>query len=352
MNFVEQYYEFKYKWYYKISNLLFDFYINRELNNQVEKIKYDYLDELIRAYLNKEKIDEEQINSKLASVNFKTLNKLEYELLKYVLYVSENYPSTRFEATDYVYFTMLLEITANLYNSAFIGVSEKHIYNTLKENLFRFEFVDFKRKQSKVNLLLKYLKYIHKNEKIYFSNLDNDNVEINLTSLSYHRNYYVIDIKNKLPNLLNYDMDLVESVLKNHDYLNKLFILNFNLLMEKVIYLLEKENFTIDKVIFNLDKYKYSRAVVNYINSYDSVINKHIMFCSKEKKKLDIISNRYSKCIYLSDAKFKTTDFKEISVLVKKSFWQKRKIDSQKYTGLKFITISDNIAYKFEREEM
>lgn len=352
MNFVQQYYDFKNKWYFKIGSLLFDFYLNKEPNSQVQKIKYDYLEDLIYVYITKEEIDEKQIEEKLKKLDVSSLNKLEYELLKYVVYISDNYPKTSFNATDYIYFAMLLEIIILLYNSAFTGINEKVIYSILKENLFRFEFIDFKRKQTKVNILLKYLKYINKNEAYYFSNLKNRNIDINVTSLSNHHNYFVIDIKNKLPDLTKYDDELVESVAKNNDYLNKLFILNFNLLVEKIIFLLEKEKFSIDKVIFNLDNYRYNREAINYINKYNSVINKHIMFCSKDKKKLDIINSRFSKCIYISEEKIQnTSEYVDMNILVKNSFWNKNKRESKKYQNLNFITVSDNIIYKFEKEE-
>lgn len=352
MNFVEQYYEFKHKWYFKISSLLFDFYINKEPNEQVQRIKYDYLEELLFVYINKEEIIDDAINAKLNSINYESLNKLEYELLKYVIQVSNNYPKTKFNNSDYIYFAMLLEITIQLYNSAFMGISENVVYNILKENLFRFEIVDFKRKQTKMNLLIRYLKFINKNEINYFANLRNKNIIVNVTTLSNHHNYFIIDIINKLPNLLKYDDELVESVVKNNDYLNKLFILNFNLLIEKIVYLLEKEAFKIDKVIFNLDNYQFNRTAINYVNNYDSVINNLIMFCSTDKKKLDMINSKYSKCVYINENKIdKVSEYSGMTVLVKNSFWNKHKIDSKKYKDLDFITIADNIAYKFEKEE-
>ena len=145
---------------------------------------------------------------------------------------------------------------------------------------------------------------------------------------------------------------MVESVVKNNDYLNKLFILNFNLLIEKIVYLLEKEAFKIDKVIFNLDNYQFNRTAINYVNNYDSVINNLIMFCSTDKKKLDMINSKYSKCVYINENKIdKVSEYSGMTVLVKNSFWNKHKIDSKKYKDLDFITIADNIAYKFEKEE-
>lgn len=353
MNFVQQYYTFKNKWYFKIGSLLFDFYINKEINGQIEKIKYDYLEDLIYAYINKEEIDEISIQNNLISIDTSALNKLEFELLKYVIYISKSYEKIKFKSSDYIYFAMLLETIILLYNSAFTGTNEKVVYSVLKENLFRFEFIDFKRKQTKTNLLIRYLKFINKNEKYFFSNLKNENININITSLSNHRNYFVIDIKNKLPDLTKYDEDLVDSVEKNNGYLNKLFILNFNLLVEQIVYLLERERFTIDKVIFNLDNYRYNREAINYINNYNSVINKHIMFCSKDIKKLKIINSKYEKCIYLNEDKIgNSTEFEDLNILVKSSFWNKNKKESKKYQNLNFITVSDNIIYKFESEEL
>ncbi len=351
MNFVEQYYEFKHRWYFKIGSLLFDFYLNKEPNVTVDKIKYDFLEELIESYINKVEIDEASIKSKLKSIDASKLNKLEFEILEYVLYVSSTYKDNVFSSIDYVYFTMILEITTQLYSSAFMGINEKFVYNILKENLFRFDFVDFKRKQTKINLMIKYLKYINKNENKLFINLQNRNVEINVTALSNHNNYFVIDVINKLPNLAKYNEELIENVEKNNDYLNKLFILNFNLIIEKIVYLLEKEKFTIDKIIFNIDKYKFSRNIINYINSYESLISDKIMLCSSDKKKLDYISNKYAKCIFVDDKLEKTTEFKEKNLLVKKSFWNSHKMNSQKYKEINFITISDNIAYKFKEEK-
>lgn len=352
MNFVEQYYDFKNKWYFKIGTLLFDFYINKEPNQQIEVIKYDYLEDLVYAYINKEIIEETKITKKLKEIDVSALNKLENELLRYVLYISNNYPNTKFNPSDYIYFAMLLEIIILLYNSAFTGISENAVYSILKENLFRFEFIDFKRKQTKVNILIKYLKYIDKNEDEFFVNLRNKNAMISVTSLSNHRNHFVIDIKNKLPELNNYDDELVASVARNYNYNNKLFILNFNLLIEEIVYLLEKEKFTIDKVIFNIDKYKYNREAINYINTYNSAVNKYIMFCSKDNTKLNIINGKYDRCVYVDGDKItNTSEYSGQNILVKKSFWLKNKPESKKYQNLRFITVSDNIIYKFEKEE-
>jgi len=351
MNFVQQYYEFKHKWFFKISSLLLDFYINKEQNTQIEKIKYDYLKDLIEFYINKEKVNEKVIEKELNKIDIKSLNKIEFELLKYVIFVSKQYQKVKFTTNDYIYFTMILEITTSLYNSSFTIINENIAYKILKENLFRFEFIDFKRKQSKINILLKYLRFINKNESYYFSNLKNSRIDINVTALSYHNNYFIIDIKNKLP-LLKFDEELVSSVKVNNDYNNKMFILNFNILIEQIVYLLEKESFKIDKIIFNLDKYKFDRAAINYINNYNSVISNYIMFTSRDKKKLDIISAQYHKCIYIdSDRLEKAATYKESNVLVKTSFWGKNNRNSKRFEGINFITINDNIAYKFNKEE-
>jgi len=352
MNFVTEYYNFKHKWYLKISSLLCDFYIIKEVNNQVDKIKYQYLEELITSYVNNDIIDDKKIEAKINNIDFSSLNKLEYELLKNVIYVSENYPSVHFKETDYIYYAVILELTILIYNTTFIGLSKRVVYNILKDNLFRFEFIDFKRKQSKFNILFRYLKYINNNNKYFFGNLNNKNIEINITSLSNHRNYFIIDIKNNFMKLIKYDDDLIESVVKNNDYMNKLFTLNFDLLVQQIVFLLEKDKFGIEKVIFNLDKYKYTRSAINYINKYDSIISKYIMFSSSDKKRLDIINNKYSKCIYIDDeTNHKITDYKDISILIKNSFWNNHKKNSKKYSGLNFITINDNISYKFIKEE-
>jgi len=352
MNFVKEYYDFKQKWYFKIGSLLFDFYICKELNNRVEKIKYIYFEDLVTSYINDDIKEDKTIDKKLKQIDYQSLNKLEYELLKHVIYVSEKYPEVKFKDSDYIYYAVLLEITISLYNSSFNGFDQNIIYNILKENLFRFEFIDFKRKDSKFNILLKYLKYINKNNNYYFSNLKNKNININITSLSNHRGYYIIEIKNELSKLLKFDEDLVDSVEKNNNYVNKLFILNFDILIQQIVYLLEKDRFSINKVIFNLDKYKYSRKSVNYLNNFDSIISKYVILNSSEKKKLDIISNKYDKCIYINEENIKKmNEYGDINILVKNSFWNKRKKDNKKLEGLKFITISDNISYKFDKEE-
>jgi len=239
-----------------------------------------------------------------------------------------------------------------IYNSTFIGLNKNVVYNILKENLFRFEFIDFQRKQSKFNILLRYLKYINSNNEYYFSNLKNKNIDINITSLSNHHGYYIIEIKNKLSQLLKFDEELRESVEKNNNYKNKLFTLNVDILIQQLVFLLEKDKFSINKIIFNLDNYKYNRKAINYINNFDNVISKYIMFSSSDKKKLDIISNRYDKCIYIKDDKeHKFNDYSDINILIKSSYWIKHKKDSKKLEGLKFITINDNISYKFDKEE-
>ena len=351
MNFVQQYYEFKHKWFYKISSLLFDFYINKDQTLQVEKIKYDYLKELVEVYINKEEIDDNKVEEVIKTIDISALNKLENELLRYVIFVSHHYKNIKFTNSDYIYFTMLVEIAMELYNSSFTIVNENLAYKILKENLFRFEFIDFKRKQSKINLLLKYLKYINKNESYYFSNLKNSRIDINVTALSYHNNYYIIDIKNKLP-MLKFDEELIKSVELNNDYGNKMFILNFNILIEQIVYMLEKENYNVEKVIFNLDKYRFNRNAINYINNYHSIINKRIMFCSRDKRKLDLINSQYDRCIYYDlDKMEKTMQYKEQNVLIKNSFWGRNKKNSKKYENINFITINDNIAYKFNKEE-
>jgi len=352
MNFVKEYYNFKRKWYYKIGTLLFDVYLSKEINNQVNKIKYLYFEELINRYVNHEKISEQQIEAKFKEFDNNSLNKLEIELLKYVIYVSKNYPEVKFAQTDYIYYAVILEVTILIYNSSFTGINKNVVYNILKESLFRFEFIDFKSKQSKFNLLLRYLKYINNSINYYFNNLNNKNIDINVTSLSNHRNYFIVDIKNKLSKLLNYDDDLIESVEKNNNYINKLFILNFDILIQEVVYLLEKDRFAVDKVIFNLDKYKYNRSAINYINNYDMSISEYIMFSSSDKKKLDIINNKFSKCVYINDEKTQTiTEYNDVNILIKNSYWNKHKKDSKRLDGLKFITINDNISYKFDKEE-
>jgi len=128
--------------------------------------------------------------------------------------------------------------------------------------------------------------------------------------------------------------------------------LNFDILIQQIVYLLEKDRFSINKVIFNLDNYKYSRKSVNYLNNFDSIISKYVILNSSEKKKLDIISNKYDKCIYINEENIKKmNEYGDINILVKNSFWNKRKKDNKKLEGLKFITISDNISYKFDKEE-
>jgi len=146
MNFVKEYYDFKQKWYFKIGSLLFDFYICKELNNRVEKIKYIYFEDLVTSYINDDIKEDKTIDKKLKQIDYQSLNKLEYELLKHVIYVSEKYPEVKFKDSDYIYYAVLLEITISLYNSSFNGFDQNIIYNILKENLFRFEFIDFKRK--------------------------------------------------------------------------------------------------------------------------------------------------------------------------------------------------------------
>jgi len=352
MNFVQEYYNFKQKWYLKIGNLLFDVYLCKEVNAPVSKIKYSYFEELINSYVNHDEIDDQEIVETLKEIDYESLNKLEYELLKYVIYVSKKHPKVKFTQTDYIYYAVILEVTILIYNSSFVGINKNVAFNILKESLFRFEFIDFQRKQSKFNLLLRYLKHINKNINYYFKNLYNKNIDINITSLSNHRKYFIIDIKNKLSKLLKYDEDLIESVEKNNNFINKLFILNFDILVQQVVYLLEKDRFGIDKVIFNLDKYKYNRSVVNYINNYNSNITKYIMFSSSDKKKLDIINNKFSKCVYIYDEKNqKINEYKDIKILIKNSYWNKHKKASKRLDGSNFITINDNISYKFEKEE-
>ena len=352
MNFAKEYYDFKQKWYFKIGYLLFDFYICKEINNQAEKIKYQYLEDIIKSYINDDLSDDVTIEKKLNEIEYRALNKLEYELLKHVVYVSEKYSDIKFSNTDYVYYALLLEIIITIYNTSFTGFDQKMIYDILKENLFRFDFIDFKRKDSKVNILLKYIKYITKYNDYYFSNLKNKNININITALSNHRGYYIIEIKNELSRLLKFDAELVESVEKNKNYINKLFSLNFDILIQQLIYLLERDKIAVKKVIFNLDNYKYSRKSVNYINNFDSIVNKYVILTSRDKKKLDIISNRYDKSICIDEENVKKiSDYKDINILVKNSFWNKRKKENKKLEGLKFITISDNISYKFEKEE-
>ena len=351
MNFVTEYYNFKHKWYFKISSLLLDFYLCKDVNNQVNKIKYEYLNDLIESYINNEKINDIDVIDKLNNINYKDLNKLEFELLKHVLLVSNNYEDIKFNDTDYIYFAIILELSIQIYNTSFNIFNEKIIYNILKENLFRFEFIDFKRKQSKVNILLKYLKFINKNIEFYFSNLKNKNISINTTALSNHRGYYIVEIENKLSKLLKFDSELVETVEKNNGYRNKLFTLNLDILVQQIVYLIEKDKFSVNKVIFNLDDYTYSRKVVNFINNMDNIVTKHIVLCSKDKKKLDVISNKYEKCIFIKDDKeHKFSNYKDITILIQSSYWQKHKKDSKKLEGLKFITINDNIGYKFYKE--
>ena len=353
MNFVKEYYEFKGKWYYKIGSLLFDFYICKEINTQLEKEKYVFIEELINCYINENIDNDKRIESIIKEIDYKSLNKLEYELLKYVISTSEHFENIKFNKTDYIYYTVLLEITISLYNTTFNNFDQNKIYEILKENLFRFEFIDFKRKDSKFNILLKSLKYVNKCNRIYFNNLNNKNIDINITALSNHRGYYIIDVNNKLSKLLKFDVDLVETVEKNNNYLNKLFKLNFDVAIQKMVYLMEKDKFAIKKVIFNLDNYKYSRAAVNHINGVDSFITNHIMLSSNDKRKLDVISGRYDKCVYVNEENSKNLNiYKDINILIKNSFWNKRKKDSKKYEELNFITISDNISYKFDKEEM
>jgi len=241
MNFAREYYSFKQKWYFKIGSLLFDFYICKEVNNQLERIKYDYFDDLIESYISNELIDDKEIENYIKEIDYTALNKLEYELLKHVVIVSKNYEDIKFNPSDFVYFAILLEITISIYNTTFMGVNKNVIDTILKENLFRFEFIDFKIKQSKYNILFKYIKYINKCNEYYFSNLKNKNVEINVTSLSRHHGYYIIDINNKLPNLSKYDEELIESVEKNNNFVNKLFVLNLEILIQQLVYLLEKD---------------------------------------------------------------------------------------------------------------
>lgn len=350
MNFVNEYFSFKEKWYYKISSLLLDFYISKEINNNVERIKYDYLENIIESYIYTDIDNDKDIENKIRNIDFQLLNKLEYELLKHVICVSDNYSDIVFNESDYIYYAVLLEITILIYNTTFMGLNKSVIDNILKENLFRFKFIDFKIKQSKYNILLKYLKYINKYNDYYFSNLKNKNLDISITSLSKHHGYYIVDINNKLNSLLKYDEELVESVIKNNNYNNKLFILNFNILIQQLVLLLEKDRASIKKVIFNLDKYKYTRKSVNYINYFDNYISKYIMFSSSDKKKLDIISNRYDKCIYFNED-HKMSDYKDINILIKNSYWNNHKRDSKRLENLNFITINDNIAYKFDKEE-
>ena len=129
-------------------------------------------------------------------------------------------------------------------------------------------------------------------------------------------------------------------------------MLNFDLLVQELTYLLEKNRFSIDKVIFNLDNYKFTRSAINYINYSDCIISKYIMFSSKNKRLLDVINNKFNKCIYLENDKTqKMSDYKDMNVIVKKSYWNNHKKDSKRLSGLNFITINDNISYKFNKEE-
>lgn len=352
MDFVKEYYDFKQKCFLKIGNLLLDSYICKEVNSSVNKIKYEYFSDIVKSYTTSEKIDENIIKNYFNNQDSNNLNKLEYELLKYVIKASYNYPKIKFNITDYIYYALILEITILMYSNTFTGINRRIINDILKDNLFRFEFIDFKRKQSKFNILMRYLKYIAKNNKHYFNNLKNKNVEINITSLSNHRNHFIIDIKNKFPRLIKYDEELIESVQKNNEYLTKLFILNFNLLVQQIIYLLEKDKFIIDKVLFNLDNYQYNRAAINYINNYNTIMSDYIMFVSSDKTKLDIISSRYGRCVYVNEENdIKPSDYEGLNILVTNSYWDKHKRTSKKYSGLNFITINNNISYKFNKEE-
>jgi len=351
MNFVREYYDFKKRSYMKIGNLLLDSYICKEINSKLNKIRYEYFSDIVNLYVSNEEIDENIIKNVFNIKNDNNLNKLEFDLIKYVVKASQNYKSIKFNITDYIYYTLILEITINMYSNTFTGINRRIINDILKENLFRFEFIDFKKKQSKFNLLMRYLKYIAKNNKQYFRNLKNKNIEINITSLSNHRNYFIIDIKNKLPKLIKYDQELIQSVEKNNDYLNKMFILNFNLLIQQIIYLLEKDKFVIDKVLFSLDKYQYNRLAVNYLNNYNYMSN-YIMFVSSDKSKLDIISSKYERSLFIKDdEELKNTNYNGLNMLVTNNFWETHKRNSKKYNGLNFVTINSNISYKFNKEE-
>ena len=352
MNFVEEYYSFKKKWCLKIGTLLLNFYICQEQKDKVNKIKYEFFEKLALKYINHDLKNVVDIDEQLEN-NYKSLSKVETELLKYVIAVSKEYKKIKFTEKDYIYFAFILESTIALYNATFTKVNRQVINDLLKENLFRFYFIDLNLKQSRFNVLLRYLKYINKNVGYYFANMNNKNVTINVTSLSLHRNYFVIDIENHLSKLRKYDDYIIESLNQNNNYATRIFILNFDLLVQKIVYMLETQRFNVEKVIFNLDNYTYDKQAIKYINSYNKFLSKYIMFSSCDRRKLDYISKSYDKCIYIDDEKnHKITDYDDIKILVKNTFWNSHKKDSNRLKMLEFITISSNIIYKFEKKEM
>lgn len=358
MDIVENYLRFKKKWLLKLMYQISSLYDTSEENLRWEKNIDKFLEDCVNSYIDNPKIDDEIFKDSIIEIDEQILNKIDINLFKIVLdtFNKASYIMSNYTFNNLVFITILLESTIDNYRLVFGNYFKDDVELILENNIIGIDFILYKRKNRKLNIIYSYLEYLKKKQREIFEVLYKPDLSVNFIRLITEMNKYIANYDFRIMNLINYDNDIVKEVYEDKLKDKRFSLITYQITRMKILLNEERGKENLNKVLFvindNLESQKFIKELENL--STNKNINEKILLVSNDvnknyDSKLDIAY------YYGYNKKLKNIDaLKNKTIVVNKSFWNKNKKTEKRFidNNINFITINDNINYLFEKKEV
>lgn len=358
MDIVENYLQFKKKWLLKLMYQISSLYDTSQDNLRWEKNIDKFLEDCISTYIENPQIDDSIFENPVIEINEQLLNKIDINLFKMVLYTfnKADYIMSNYTFNNLVFITILLECTIDIYRLVFDNYFKDDVELVLENNIIGIDFIEYRRRNRKLNIIYSYLEYLKKKQREIFEVLYKQDLSVNFIRLITEMNKYIANYDFRIMNLINYDNDIVREVYEDKLKDKRFSLITYQMTRLKVLLNEERRKENLNKVLFVINDNLESQDFINELEklSTNKNINEKILLVSND------INKNYNSSLdiayyYGYNKKVKSIDaLKNKTIVVNKSFWNKNKKTEKRFidNNINFITINDNINYLFEKKEV